>query len=241
VRERRHVTTRGNAWEEQQMAMTVERAAAGWKRPMTSASALRDLVGAPSEMVIRKELSALDIHCRDFIARSPFVLLGTSGANGTCDVSPKGDAPGFVLVRDDTTLVIPDRKGNRRIDSLLNIIDNPHVGLLFLVPGVNETLRVNGVATLIQDEDMLEQMAVGNSLPVLGIAVTVQQCFLHCAKSFMRAKLWEPSGRVERSALPSLARILLDQQRPAGRSDEEHERLIQEREAAIAQAYQSLY
>ena len=223
------------------MAMTVDRAAVGWKRPVTSAAALRGIVGEPSVGAIQKELTALDVHCRAFLARSPFLLLATSGSSGTCDVSPKGDAPGFVLVLDDKTLVIPDRKGNRRVDSLLNILENPHVGLLFLVPGVSETLRVNGSATIVQDDDVLERMAVEGNRPLLGLAVTVEQCFLHCAKSFLRAKLWDPTAFVPRSDLPTLGKMLVDQRRPVNRSDEEHEQLVREREAQTAAAYQCLY
>jgi PPOX class probable FMN-dependent enzyme len=223
------------------MTLIAEQTTHRWHKPITSLDALREFVGTPSDVARNKELDSLDIHCRAFLDRSPFLLLGTAGANGTCDVSPKGDTPGFVLVLDDKTLVIPDRKGNRRVDSLQNILVNPHVGLLFLIPGVNETLRVNGTATIIQDDDILARMAVGGSVPQLAIVVTVDQCFLHCAKSFLRAKLWEPAHFVQRSELPSLSRMLLDQRRPADRSDAEHERLVRERDAVTAEAYQCLY
>src|SRR5262249_47016466 len=120
---------------------------------ITSIEQLREQVGAPRQRSVEKQLSALDLHCRAFIQRSPFMLLGTSGAAGRCDVSPKGDAPGFVRIVDDRTLAIPDRPGNKRFDSLQNILANPHVGLLFVVPGLDETLRVNGTASLDQDPE----------------------------------------------------------------------------------------
>src|SRR5260370_21615555 len=129
------------------------------RRPMTSTAELREMVGSPTVRAVRKQLAALDAHCRAFIAHSPFMLLGTAAPDGRCDVSPKGDQPGFVLVEDDTTVVIPDRPGNKRFDSLQNILRNPHVGLLFLIPGMDETLRVNGTAALVQDDDLLEGLA----------------------------------------------------------------------------------
>jgi uncharacterized protein len=122
---------------------------------VTSEEALRALVGRPSELAIRKEISYLDAHCRAFIARSPFVLIATSGASGRADVSPKGDPPGFVQVLDEHRLVIPDRPGNRRLDGMRNLLENPHVGLLFLIPGLEETLRVKGRAWIIRDEEIL--------------------------------------------------------------------------------------
>ena len=134
---------------------------------------LRELVGAPSERAVKKQLAALDVHCRSFIAKSPFVLLGTAGPDGRCDVSPKGDRAGFVLVLDEETLVIPDRPGNKRLDSLQNIVTNPHVGLLFLIPRMDETLRVNGTAELVRDDDLLDRLAVEGKRPLLGIVVHV--------------------------------------------------------------------
>src|SRR5947209_5455010 len=123
-----------------------------FRHPITTVEELRGLVAPPREAAVRKQISALDEHCRDFIARSPFVFIATSNAAGDCDVSPKGDAPGFVHVLDDHTLVIPDRRGNQRLDSMQNIIENPHVGLLFIIPGVEWTLRVNGRAMLVRDD-----------------------------------------------------------------------------------------
>src|ERR1700738_894113 len=134
---------------------------------LTSLAELRELLGSPNERAVRKQLATLDAHCRAFIERSPFMLLGTSGLDGRCDVSPKGDRPGFVLVEDDATVVIPDRPGNKRFDSLQNILQNPHVGLLFLIPGMDETLRVNGSAELVLDDDLLQRLAIDGTPPVL--------------------------------------------------------------------------
>src|SRR5439155_17589010 len=130
---------------------------------------LRAIVGEALERSVKKEMQRLDDHCRAIIGRSPFALLGTSNAAGQCDVSPKGDLPGFALILDEKTVAIPDRPGNRRTDSLKNIIENPHVGLLFVVPGKEETLRVNGRATIVQDEALLARMAVEDKPPKLAI------------------------------------------------------------------------
>jgi PPOX class probable FMN-dependent enzyme len=211
------------------------------RRQLTSIAQLRELVGAPNERAVRKQLAALDVHCRAFIDRSPFMLLGTAGRDGRCDVSPKGDRAGFVLVDDDTTLLIPDRPGNKRFDSLQNILDNPHVGLLFLVPGMDETLRVNGTATLVQDEDVLQRLAIDGKLPVLAIVVHVEEAFLHCGRSSLRAQVWDPSHYIQREDMPSLSRMIADQTRPAERDQAEHERIIQDGEASTAVSYRCLY
>ncbi len=195
---------------------------------VTSRDALRTLVGTPSVVALQKQLPALDVHCRAFIARSPFLLLGTSSPAGDCDVSPKGDGPGFVLVLDDNTLVIPDRPGNRRVDSLTNIVENPHVGLLFLSPGVDETLRVNGTAVISRDPELLERLEFNGKRPLLAIVVTVQEAFLHCARSFKRAHLWEPAEWQPRAELPSLARIIMDQTQTTECSLEELESKIED-------------
>src|SRR5215207_7867986 len=182
-------------------------------------AALRELVGTPSERAVKKQLAALDVHCRAFIERSPFLLLGTSNREGRCDVSPKGDRPGFVCVLDAETLVIPDRLGNRRLDSLQNILENPHVGLLFLIPGMDETLRVNGTAFLTQDPAVLEPLAMDGKPPLLAIEVRVEEAFLHCARSFLRAHLWDADHFMSRDEMPSLGRMIADQIRPAERAE----------------------
>jgi PPOX class probable FMN-dependent enzyme len=211
------------------------------RRRLTSISDLRELVGSPSERAVRKQLALLDAHCRAFIEHSPFMLLGTSGLDGRCDVSPKGDLPGFVLVEDDTTLVIPDRPGNKRVDSLQNILHNPHVGLLFLIPGMDETLRVNGSAALVQDEELLQRLAMNGKPPLLAIVVHVEEAFLHCGRSSLRAQVWDASRQIAREDMPSLSRMIADQTRPADRDQAEHDRLVQAAEAQTAEAYRCLY
>ncbi len=189
---------------------------------------LRQILGHPNELSLGKEIYALDEHCRNFIARSPFLLIGTANANGKGDVSPKGDPAGFVQVLDDHTLVIPDRPGNRRADSLVNLIENPQVGLLFLVPGVEETLRVNGTATIVQDEELLARMEVQGKTPQLGIVVEVREAFLHCAKAFKRSHLWDAESQIERSELPSLAKMVVDHTKTESCTLEEMEEYIDE-------------
>ena len=161
---------------------------------VTGPEELRELIGHPIELAVRMQLTALDQHCRAFIAHSPFLLIGTSNSVSQGDVSPKGDPPGFVQVLDDRTLVIPDRPGNRRLDTLMNIVGNPEVGLLFLVPGMEETLRVNGRATIVRDEELLDSMIVNGKRPLLAIVVEVHHAFLHCAKAFKRSRLWDPES-----------------------------------------------
>jgi PPOX class probable FMN-dependent enzyme len=177
---------------------------------ITTLDQLRTIVPEPREAAVKKDIGVLDVHCRALIARSPFVLVATSAGSGRCDVSPKGDAPGFVQVLDDHTLVIPDRPGNRRMDSYGNIIENPHVGLIFLVPGMEETLRVNGRARIIRDADVLERCAVEGKLPQLAIAVEVEEAFIHCPKCFLRSKMWDTTTWPDRSELPSMGAMMVD-------------------------------
>ena len=195
---------------------------------VTSEEALRTLVGQPSELAIRKEISYLDAHCRAFIARSPFVLIATSGASGRADVSPKGDPPGFVQVLDEHRLVIPDRPGNRRLDGMRNLLENPHVGLLFLIPGLEETLRVNGRAWIIRDEEVLARCAVMGKRPTLALGVYAEECFIHCAKAFKRAQLWQPDQWPDRAGLASPAEMLVDHARPRDMTVPQMDRLLRE-------------
>ena len=177
---------------------------------ITEEAELRDIFGWPSERAVKKQIDRLDTHCRAIIAKSPFLLLGTSDATGRCDVSPKGDYPGFVQVLDDRTVAIPDLPGNNRLDTLLNMLNNPQVGLIFMIPGMNETLRINGKVRLVKDADLLESMSFQGKLPRLAIVVDVQEVFTHCPKAFLRSKLWSDEYRIERSELPSFAQILKD-------------------------------
>ena len=182
-------------------------------KAITSVERLRSIITtpAPDSGVMRKELRFIDPHARRFIEKSPFALLSTSGASGRCDVSPRGDGPGFIKVLDDMTLVVPDRPGNRRLDSMENIIENPHAGLLFMIPNVEETLRVNGRATIVNDRELLETMEMKGKIPTLAIVIAVEELFFHCARAFRRAQLWQPDTWIERSELPTLGKIMADQ------------------------------
>ncbi len=168
---------------------------------------LRALLGEPAAVVRAKVADRLNDLTRRFVDLSPFVLLATSAPDGTCDVSPRGDPPGFVRVLDERTLLLPDRPGNKLADSLRNVLRNPHVGLLFLVPGVGDTLRVNGRATLVTDEDLLAPCAVEGKVPTLGLRIEVDEVFTHCSKAFLRARLWDPETFVDRSELPSSGEV----------------------------------
>jgi len=168
---------------------------------------LRALLGEPAAIVRAKVADRLNDLTRRFVDLSPFVLLATSAPDGTCDVSPRGDPPGFVRVLDERTLLLPDRPGNKLADSLRNVLRNPHVGLLFLVPGVGDTLRVNGRATLVTDEDLLAPCAVEGKVPTLGLRIEVDEVFTHCSKAFLRARLWDPDTFVDRSELPSSGEV----------------------------------
>jgi hypothetical protein len=159
---------------------------------IASRDELAELYGPPIEAVVQKAIDHLDVHCREFIARSPFVLLATSDSSGRCDVSPKGGPPGFVGVLDEHRLLIPDAPGNKRIDSLRNVVENPHIGLLFLIPGLEETLRVNGSVTLVRDAELLAARELGGKPAKIGLGVEVEEAFLHCAKAFKRSGLWQP-------------------------------------------------
>jgi PPOX class probable FMN-dependent enzyme len=190
---------------------------------------LRELVGVPGDRSILKERRTLDDHCRAFISQSPFVLMATAGPDGTCDVSPKGDAPGFVLVLDDRRIVIPDRPGNKRFDGMKNLLANPHVGLIFFVPGRDETLRINGRAWITRDPDLLARCVAQGKTPQLAIGVEIEQCFLHCAKAFLRSKLWRHTEWPAPDALASMAQVLHDQIKPAGITAQEYECEMEER------------
>ena len=194
---------------------------------VTEEKDLRALLGTPSDIAVRKQISRLDMHCRAVIAHAPFVVLATAGADGRCDVSPKGDPAGFVRVLDDTHLAIPDRPGNKRLDGMRNILANPHVGLLFLVPARGETLRVNGRACITRDADLLATMAVDGKVPSLAIGVEVEEVFLHCAKAFKRSGLWEPSRWPDLADLCSSAKMFHDQVPTPGMTVEDFERRLE--------------
>jgi len=180
---------------------------------MTDATHLRELYPAPNERAVRKQLDHLDVHCRRFIELSPFLVMASvaAGTDGPLDASPRGGAPGFVKALDATTLLVPDAPGNNRLDSLSNIVATERVGLLFLVPGIDETLRVNGAAQVSDDPALLALFTGERHPPRVVIRVAVQQAYLHCAKAFMRSQLWSAAAQVERSALPTIGRMINDQ------------------------------
>ncbi len=181
---------------------------------------LRDFFGEPVLRTVERQLDKLDGHCRHFIELSPFLVLSSAGPGGA-DASPKGDPPGFVKVIDDETLLIPDRLGNRRVDSMMNIVESPGVGIIFFVPGVEETLRVNGEAEITTDPALLAPRSMKGKCPEAGVLIRVREAYFHCGKSIIRSKLWDPETRIERSAFPTLGRIVADQ--VPGRNVEEED------------------
>jgi hypothetical protein len=175
---------------------------------VAGADELRSRLGEPSEVVKAKINDRLNELTRQFVERSPFVCLATSAADGTCDVSPRGDPAGFVKVLDERTLLLPDRPGNRLADSFRNVLENPHVALIFIIPGISDTFRVNGRATIVEDPELLEPCAVEGKVPTLGFLIEVDEAYTHCPKAFLRAKLWDPGSYVDRSELPSSGRLM---------------------------------
>ena len=200
---------------------------------VTTVSQLQALFPPTHAVAIAKSLNRLDKHAREFIARSPFLCIGTQSPAGLADVSPRGDPCGFVKILDDRTLLIPDRPGNNRLDTQSNILTNPAVGLLFMVPGFDDTLRVNGMAQITRDPALLALLAVNDRLPVTAIVVTIKEVFLHCAKAFRRAKLWDPEQRQDRSEMPSLLKIINDQTEGAPASIEAQEKI----DAGLEESY----
>jgi PPOX class probable FMN-dependent enzyme len=171
---------------------------------------LREIMGYPSEIVTRKTINYIDEHCKSFIEQSPFITIATSDLSGNFDVSPKGDPAGFVKILSDKVLAIPDRPGNRKADTLSNIIQNPNIGLIFLIPGIKETLRVNGEARIVTDEKVLELLSCQGKLPSFAIIVNVKEVFMHCAKCIIRSNLWMNIDDTQKRSVPSLAKTLVD-------------------------------
>lgn len=178
---------------------------------ITNLEALRELYGPARERALKKEIPALDTHATRFVGLSPFVVLASSDAGGHMDASPRGGEPGFVKMPDAHTLLLPDAPGNNRLDTLENIIATGRLGLLFMVPGFDETLRVNGRAVLSTDQADLALCADARRTPALVIRLTVESVYLHCAKAFMRSGLWDASRHTDRAKLPSMAEMLRDQ------------------------------
>jgi PPOX class probable FMN-dependent enzyme len=203
-------------------------------KTVASAADLAALIGTPSELALKKQLSSLDHHMVSFISQSPFVLLATVGKDLRCDVSPRGDIPGFVRVMDSGTLLIPERTGNRRADSLKNIIETGSLGVLFLIPGMVESLRVNGRSTVIADEELLAPLAVQGKAPVVGIVLEIEECFLQCGKALLRSQLWAARDQAEAAVLPSFGEMLMDQ----AKLDNDTVASLDER---IHRSYETLY
>ena len=178
---------------------------------VTNDSELREVYRPPAPRAAQKVLDRLDVHCRNFIELSPFCVLSSSNADGQADASPRGDPPGFVKVLDEKTLLLPDRPGNNQVDSLQNIVQNPGVGLLFFVPGMNETLRVKGKAEITTDPALLEPLTVGRRAPLSGLKVVVEEAFLHCGRALIRSRIWDADAQIERSSYPTYGQVLADQ------------------------------
>jgi PPOX class probable FMN-dependent enzyme len=169
---------------------------------------LRSIIGSPSEVVVAKIADRLNALTRQFIERSPFVCVATTRPDGGVDVSPRGDPAGFVRILDERTLLIPDRPGNRLADTLTNLIADPRIGLLFLIPGIGDTYRVNGRAVIVDDPELLEPSTIEGKVPTLGILVSIEEAFTQCSKALIRSDLWNPERHVDRSQLPSQGEVL---------------------------------
>lgn len=182
-----------------------------WQEIINTESDIRRILGEPTQSQQTKCIDHIDKHCRAWIERSPFVVVCSADASGAMDVSPKGDPPGFVRVLDDRTLIVPDRRGNRRADTFLNVLQNPNVALIFLMPRRGETLRVSGKARIVRDDVLLAGMVMGGKKPDLALEITVSQAMFHCGKSMIRSKLWNPEQWPAIEGLPSYAQALADQ------------------------------
>jgi hypothetical protein len=189
-----------------------------------STADLRRLYPEPVDLIRRKALLRLDSHCRKFVSLSPLIFISTSGRDGRCDVSARGDAPGFVAILDDRRLAVPDRPGNNRIDALNNIVENGHVGLVFVIPGRDETLRINGAAAVAFDRELLARLAVKNVPPRSAIVVEIEEAFLHCGRAFKRGDIWNPERYLAPGTLPPFSIMLADHTAP----DRDEARLIEQ-------------
>jgi uncharacterized protein len=199
---------------------------------VTSIDELVDIIGTPSERIGTKVTPYLTPLLRQFMLSSTYFLLATSNTDGSCDVTPRGDPPGSLLLLDDRTIAIPDRLGNRRIDSMRNILANPHVGMLFLVPGTDETLRVNGRATITRDPELLARLEMRGREPKVAIVVEIDEAFTHCARSILRSKLWDPESWPDPDTIPTLAAMMAEQQdmappdESAGKRNEDYRKTL---------------
>jgi PPOX class probable FMN-dependent enzyme len=188
---------------------------------------LRSTYAQPSDLVRKKALPQLEKHCRKIISLSPMVMVGTSDAHGGQDVTPRGGDPGFVQVLDDRTVAIPDWPGNNRLDTLTNLLERPGIGLLFVVPGLDETLRINGRVEIRDDAPLCQRFATSGKVPKTVLVVHVEEAYLHCAKAFMRSKLWSPETRIARDVLPSIGQMIKDQLSLDGPPPESREQMAE--------------
>jgi len=194
---------------------------------ISDSATLRDILGKVFPIAEDKVYDRLDRFARRFIELSPFLCMGTIGPDGRCDVTPRGDPPGFVRILDDRTLAIPERPGNRRADSMHNLLGNPSVGLIFMVPGIDETLRAGGRASVVADPELLARMTERGQAPKLAIRVDVEWAFFHCGKALLRSKLWQPDTRIPRDRFPSYGEVIQGQRLP-DMEVEEVDRLVQD-------------
>lgn len=195
---------------------------------ITSEAQLRGIYAPPAGIPVLKHLDRLDVHCRSFLARSPFAMIASANAEGDCDASPRGGPPGFITVHDDHTLLIPDASGNRRIDTLRNIVSNPRIGICSFVPRFGEVLRISGRAQLTRNAALRERLAIFGRLPATVMVVTVEDVFLHCAKAVMRSHLWQPEHWPELGDMPTAAEIWRDHTGRNFKTKEEIQGLLEE-------------
>ncbi len=198
---------------------------------INSLDELRELYGQPLDLAVNKQKDELDRLTEQYLGLSPFSIISTVGKNGFLDCSPRGDVPGFIKPLNKKTLAIPDRPGNNRLDSLGNIVENPNVGILVLVPGFKECLRINGCAKIVTDENILKMFEYKGKLPISVIIVTIREIYFHCEKAISRAKLWNSGSQVNRECMPTFGRMLMEQIDPNKTEDEieKVEKLIEER------------
>lgn len=204
-----------------------------FKDIITTRDHFREIMGEPSELVTRKTLSSLDQHCATFINRSPFALISSVDTQGNMDISPKGDPAGFVKIIDETTLAIPDRLGNRRADTIENLLQNPRIGLIFLIPGKSETLRVSGSAQIVRDKDLRASMAMQGKSPDFAIVINVEEAFFHCSKCMIRSKLWNAKNWPSLEGLPRLAETMVDAGKLEISKDQMHEIVINDEKTRL--------
>jgi uncharacterized protein len=195
------------------------------KDVITSAAEIRQILGEVFPSQVHKVIDRIDVHCRAWIERSPFIVVSTVDRDGRVDVSPKGDPPGFVQVLDEHTLAIPDRPGNHRGDSFFNILQNPRIGVMFVVPKRGEVLRIGGNGQIVRDPDLLSQMAVNNRIPTLAILLRVEEAMFHCGKSMIRSGMWRPESWGPIEGLPSYAHALIDHGHPPHTLEEMEEQV----------------